>query len=95
MSAAIGGQAGIPADITLHIDRMVVETVEPVDASAFQRELAVALRAVVEERGVRDGWGRDVRMLHTVIDGLAWNGRGGLPGLARAVAVGIYEGVLP
>lgn len=95
MSAAIGGQAGIPADITVRIDRLVVETEEPVDASAFQRELAVALRVVVEERGVPDGWDRDVRMLHTVIDGLAWDGRGAVPGLARAVAAGIYEGVLP
>jgi len=91
----MGGQAVIPAGITVRIDRLVVETEEPVDASAFQRELAVALRVVVEERGVPDGWGRNVRLLHAVIDGFVWDGRGAVPGLARAVAAGIYEGVLP
>jgi hypothetical protein len=82
-----------PTEITVAIDRLVVETEHPVDAFAFRLALTHALQAVVEERGVPAGWTTDVRAPLAVIDGFEWDGQGAESCLASAVAARLYEGV--
>jgi len=83
-----------PAEINVRIDRLVLETDHPVDAFALRRALGEAVCAVLVERGVPEAWHADVRTPVAVIDGLGWDGQGGEPGLARAVASQLYERVL-
>jgi hypothetical protein len=83
-----------PGRITVRIDRLVLQTDHPVDAFALRRALGEAVCAVLVERGVPEAWHADVRRPVAVIDGLAWDGQGGEPALARAVASKLYEGVL-
>jgi hypothetical protein len=83
-----------PTAIDLRIDRLVVETRHGVDAFALQCALVDAVRAVVEERGVPAAWRHDARTGAAVIRGFAWDGQGGEPGLARALALRLYERVL-
>ena len=83
-----------PARIAVRIDRLVVETEHPVDAFALRRALADAVRAVVSERGVPAAWHDDAWTRIAVIRDFAWDGRGAEPGLARALAVRLYEGAL-
>lgn len=78
-------------DITVRIDRLVVETEHPVDAFALQRALSAALLTVVSERGVPAAWSRDRRTTAAVVDGFAWDGHGAEHGLAAALAVSLYE----
>lgn len=87
------GPLDAPVAIDLRIDRLVVETGHAVDAFALQRALVDAVRAVVEERGVPAAWRRDARTGATVIRGFAWDGQGGEPGLARALALHLHAGV--
>jgi hypothetical protein len=82
----------IPSEITVQIDRLVVETDHPVDGFALQRALGDAIRDVVTERGLPSCWQSDGSVPLAVVDGLAWDGQGGEPGLARALAVRLYEG---
>lgn len=79
------------AEVTLHIDRLMVETDRPVDALALQPALSAALEAIVAERGVPAAWGEDVSVPSAMIEGFAWDGHGGERGLARAVAARLYE----
>jgi hypothetical protein len=79
-------------DVTVRIDRLVVETQHPVDAFALQRALGEALREVLVERGVPEAWSADIRTPVAVLDGLAWNGLGGEPELGRALAERLYDG---
>jgi hypothetical protein len=79
------------ADVTLRIDRLVVETDRPVDAFALRRALVAALESILVERGVPRAWGRDVLARSARIDAFAWDGQGGEPGLARALAARLYE----
>jgi hypothetical protein len=81
-----------PVEVAVRIDRLVVETPQAVDAVALRRALADAVRAVVSERGVPPAWSRDAHTGLAVIHGLEWDRRGGEPGLARAVALSLYEG---
>ena len=83
-----------PAEIAVRIDRLVVETEHPVDAFALQRALADAVRAVLSERGVPAAWSQDARTPVAVVHGFAWDGQGAEPGLARALAVRLYEDAL-
>ena len=84
----------VPAtDITVSIDRLVVEPDRPVDEFAFLRALSDALGTLVVERGVPAGWTVDGHTPVAVIDGFVWDGRGAEPGLARAVAARLYDGV--
>jgi hypothetical protein len=82
-------------DVSLRIDRLVVETEQPVDAFAFRQALTEVLREVVQERGVPDGWSQDTATPAAVIEGLSWDGTGGERGLAYAVADRLYGEVLP
>ena len=84
----------VPVEIAVRIDRLVVETEHAVEAFALQRALPDAVRAVVSERGVPAAWSRDARTRVAVIHGFAWDGQGAEPGLARALALRLYEGAL-
>lgn len=86
--------SGPSVEITIRIDRLVVETEHAVDAAALRRALAGAVRAVVDERGVPPAWHRAARTPVAVIDGFTWDGHGGEPGLARALAARIYDEAL-
>jgi hypothetical protein len=92
MSAAPVAQVGI----AVRIDRLVVETehAAAVDAFALHRALADAVRAVVDHRGVPAAWHRGARTPVAVLDDFAWDGQGAEPGLARALAVRLYEEAL-
>ncbi|MGY1829092.1 hypothetical protein ACI8AA_01540 [Geodermatophilus sp. SYSU D01180] len=83
--------ADAPLDIAVRIDRLVVESRHAVDAVALRRALADAVRTVVAERGVPQTWSRDARTPLAVIRGMAWDGRGGEQGLARVLALSLYE----
>ena len=83
--------ADAPVEIAVRIDRLVVETEHCVDPFALRRALADAVEAVVSERGVPPAWRSDGRTGLAVIRGLEWDGHGGEPGLARAVALSLYE----
>jgi hypothetical protein len=83
-----------PVEISLRIDRLVVQTRHPVDAFALRCALADAVRAVVSERGVPAAWHGDARTPGVVFDGFVWDGRGAERGLAQALAVRLYEGAL-
>jgi hypothetical protein len=83
-----------PIEVVVRIDRLVVETEHPVDTFDLQRGLADAVRSVVAERGLPASWDHDVRTPVSVIDGFSWDGRGGEPGLARALATRLYEDAL-
>jgi hypothetical protein len=78
-------------EITVHIDRLVIETDQPVDGNAFPEALTEALQAVLRERGVPASWNRDRTRTSTVVDGWTWDGRGGMSGLASNVAARLYE----
>ena len=82
-----------PAEITVAIDRLVIETEHPVDPFAFSLALTEALRAVVEQRGVPTSWSAGGHAPVAVIEEFGWDGRGAETGLARAVATRLYEGV--
>jgi hypothetical protein len=81
-------------DVTVRIDRLVVETGHSVDTFALQRALGEAIREVLVERGVPDAWAADICTPVAVVDGFAWDGRGGEPGLARALADRLYDEAL-
>jgi hypothetical protein len=81
-------------DVTVRIDRLVVETRHPVNAFGLQRALGAAVREVLLERGVPEAWSADIRTPVAVLDGLAWTGLGGELELARALAERLYEGAL-
>jgi hypothetical protein len=83
--------ADAPLDIAVRIDRLVVETRLAVDAVALRRALADAVRTVVAELGVPPAWSREARTSLAVIRGFTWDGQGGEQGLARVLALSLYE----
>jgi hypothetical protein len=80
-----------PVEVAVRIERLVVETPHAVDAVALRWALADAVRAVVIERGLPPAWSRDARTGLVVLHGVEWDGHGGEPALARAVALGLHE----
>lgn len=79
-----------PERITVRIERLVLETEHPVDGFALQQELGAAIDAVLVERGIPEGWRHQRTVPSLVVDGVAWDGRAGEAGLARAVAEALY-----
>lgn len=75
-----------PDRARVRIDRIIVETDHPVDGFALQLALGDALREVVAGRGVPRSWQRDGTVPALALGQVDWDGRGGAPGLARAVA---------
>jgi hypothetical protein len=91
----VSGLAGEgPAEVVVRIDKLVVETEQPVDASALRQALAAAVQEVIADRGWPQECLRDTWTPMSVIDGFAWDGRGGESGLAQALAAGLYEHAL-
>ena len=80
-----------PVEITVQIDRLVIETEHPVDGLALRRALAEAISAVVTERGVPSTWQRDASVPLAIVHDFHWDGAGGELGLARGLAVRLYE----
>jgi hypothetical protein len=83
--------ADAPVEVAVRIERLVVETERAVDADALREALAEAVRSLVCERGMPPAWSSDARSGVAVIHGFEWNGVGGEAGLARAVALSLYE----
>jgi hypothetical protein len=78
--------------VVLRIERLVLETRHAVDAYALELALPEAISAVVAEHGVPADWQRPAVVPVRVIDGFTWDGHGGEPGLARALAECLYRG---
>lgn len=89
-----GSGVDAPAEVVVRIDRLVVETDQPVNGFALQRALADAVQQVISERGCPHAWSRDAGTPVSVIDGFVWDGSGGEPGLAQALAVSLFEHAL-
>ena len=83
-----------PAEVLVRIDKLLVETKQSVNAFALQRALTAAVREVIADRGCPQAWLRDARTPMSVIEGFVWDGRGGEPGLAQALATSLYEQAL-
>jgi len=78
--------------VTVRIDRLVIDSEYPVDGLALQRALGEAIGAVLAERGMPSTWQRDVAVTLAVVDNIGWDGRGGESGLARALAEALHTG---
>ncbi len=93
MSPAWSSPSAQTPAVELRIDRMTVESAHDVDAFALRLALADAVRDVIADRGVPAAWlNGDVQRDGIVVEGFAWDGRGGEPGLARALVAVLFAG---
>lgn len=90
MTGADPFSAADPTGAQIRIDRIVVETAHPVDAAALPDALGTALRTVISDRGLPRGWTATQHVPTLNLGRLAWDGRGGTPGLAEALVDQLY-----
>jgi len=82
------------ATVALRIERLVIETDEPIDGFTLQVALGEAIHQVVTERGLPSSWRHDRAAQLAVVDGVDWNGHGAEPGLAWALAQRLFDGAV-
>lgn len=88
-------------ELSIRIDRLVVDADEPIDGFAFQLALSSALKSVFEERGLPDGHRDAVHQPRVVLADLPVDqgqerrvGQTRETILAQALATRLYEGLI-